>query len=90
MWTWWPNDEVGHNQEGTKEAKELLGTGDIFDNPKPTRLLQRATTIASGKDDIVLDFAGSLRSSPKRSLMQLNAEDGGKRKFIMVQLRALR
>ncbi|WP_369130629.1 site-specific DNA-methyltransferase [Desulforhopalus vacuolatus] len=84
-WTWWPNDEVGHNQEGTKEAKELLGAGDTFDNPKPTRLIKRALMLATKNDDLILDFfAGSATTA--HAVMQLNGEDGGNRKFIMVQL----
>ena len=39
MWTWWPNSEVGHTQEATKEIKSLFAdTPNIFDFPKPTRL----------------------------------------------------
>jgi adenine-specific DNA-methyltransferase len=56
-----------------------------FDTPKPTRLISRCLSIATEKDDIVLDFfAGS--STTAHSVMQLNAEDGGSRKFIMVQI----
>lgn len=40
-WTWWTNKEVGHNQEGSKELKEIFGATDIFENPKPTRLIQQ-------------------------------------------------
>jgi adenine-specific DNA-methyltransferase len=84
-WTWWPNDEVGHNQEATKEAKELLGAGDIFDNPKPTRLISRVVNLATGKNDLILDFfAGSCTTA--HALLDLNQQDNGNRKFIMVQL----
>ena len=84
-WTWWTNSEVGHNQEGAKDVKELLGTGDIFTNPKPVRLIKRILYLATKKDGIVLDFfSGS--STTAHAVMQLNAEDGGHRKFIMVQL----
>ncbi|MBL4693300.1 MAG: site-specific DNA-methyltransferase, partial [Magnetovibrio sp.] len=84
-WTWWPNTEVGHNQEGTKEVKELLGAGDIFDNPKPTRLLKRILHIATQEDDLILDFFSG--SGPTaHAVMALNAEDGGNRRFIAVQL----
>lgn len=46
-WTWWTNKEVGHNQEAAKELKELLGAADIFDNPKPTKLLSKIFEIAT-------------------------------------------
>ena len=62
-----------------------LELGGLFDNPKPTRLLKRSLIIATGNNDIILDFfAGS--STAAHAVMQLNAEDGGNRKFIMVQL----
>lgn len=84
-WTWWTNTDVGHNQEATKEVKAFLGAGDIFDNPKPTKLLKRILALAGNSSDIILDFfSGSATTA--HAVMQLNAEDGGKRKFIMVQL----
>lgn len=84
-WTWWPNDEVGHNQEGTKEVKELLGSGDIFDNPKPTRLIDRMLALSTSKEGLVLDFfSGSC--STAHSVLKANSADGGKRRFIMIQL----
>ena len=84
-WTWWDNVAVGHNQEGTKDMKDLLGSGDLFTNPKPVRLLLRILRLATFKDSIVLDFfSGSATTA--HAVMQLNAEDGGNRKFIMVQL----
>ena len=86
MWTWWPNSEVGHTQEATKEIKSLFAdTPTIFDFPKPTKLLKRMISISSKDDDIILDFfSGSATTA--HAIMQLNAEDGGNRKFIMVQL----
>ena len=85
MWTWWPNTEVGHTQEATKELSSLLGQSGIMDFPKPVRLMERIVQIASNKDSIVLDFfSGSATTA--HAVMQLNAEDGGHRKFIMVQL----
>ena len=84
-WTWWANTEVGHNQEASKEIKDLLGSADIFTNPKPTRLLKQMLTIATKKEDVVLDFfAGSATTA--HAVMQLNKEDGGHRKYICVQL----
>lgn len=85
-WTWWTNKEVGHNQEASKEIKNLLGSADIFTNPKPTRLIKHIAEIAtSPDDDIVLDFfAGS--GTTGDAIMQLNLQDNGNRKFISVQL----
>ena len=82
--TLWPYDEVGHNHEANNELK-TLGIGGLFNNPKPTRLIKRSLILATNPRDIVLDFfAGSATTA--HAIMQLNAEDGGNRKFIMVQL----
>lgn len=77
--------DVGHSQEGSQEVTKLLNAG-VFDGPKPIRLLKRLLTISNAKsDDIILDFfSGSATTA--HAVMQLNAEDGGNRKFIMVQL----
>lgn len=77
--------QVGHSQEGAKEVTALFEDG-VFDGPKPVRLLKRLLTLANlRKDSIVLDFfSGSATTA--HAVMQLNAEDGGNRKFIMVQL----
>lgn len=76
------------NQDGTKEMENLIGRG-IFDFPKPHELIKQFLSfIIDGnetREDIVLDFfSGSATTA--HAVMQLNAEDGGKRKFIMVQL----
>lgn len=77
--------DVGHSQEGAQEVTKLLKAG-VFDGPKPVRLLLRLLTLANiDKDSIILDFySGS--STTAHAVMQFNAEDGGNRKFIMVQL----
>ena len=77
--------DVGHSQEGAKEVTQLFDAG-VFDGPKPVRLLTRLLTLANlKKNSIVLDFfSGSATTA--HAVMQLNAEDGGSRKFIMVQL----
>ena len=77
--------DVGHSQEGAKEVTQLFDAG-VFDGPKPVRLLTRLLTLANlKKDSIVLDFfSGSAATG--HALMARNAEDGGHRKFIMVQL----
>lgn len=82
----WYNKDVGHNQEARQEFKKLFDGKGYFDGPKPVRLLNRILRIANtDKDSIILDFfSGS--STTAHSVMQLNAEDGGNRKFIMVQL----
>ena len=77
--------EVGHSQEGAQEVTKLLDAG-AFDGPKPVRLLDRLLTLANlHRDAIILDFfSGSATTA--HAVMQLNAEDGGNRKFIMIQL----
>ena len=84
--TIWKYTEVGHNQEGRQEVKVLFDGKGYFDGPKPIRLLSRILQIANlEKDSIILDFfSGSATTA--HAVMQLNAEDGGNRKFIMVQL----
>ena len=83
--TYWSYEEVGHTDSSRKELKKLFETSAPFDNPKPTGLLKRVLQISVDKSDIILDFfAGS--STTAHAVMQLNAEDGGNRKFIMVQL----
>ena len=59
-WTWWPNGEVGHNQEAKKESNALFGADNAFDTPKPERLLKRVLQLATKPGDLILDsFAGS-------------------------------
>jgi len=84
--TLWMHKDVGHNQEGRQEVKALFDGKGYFDGPKPVRLLHRVLQIVNPKpNDIILDFfAGS--GTTAHAVMQLNAEDNGKRKFIMVQL----
>lgn len=83
--TIWKYSEVGHSQEAKKEVNELFPEASVFDTPKPTRLIKRILQVATSKEDIVLDFfSGS--ASVAHATLQINAEDGGKRQFIMVQL----
>lgn len=71
------------NSEATQEAVALFG--NLFSYPKPVSMLKYLLNVSTGKDDLVLDFfSGSAVTA--HAVMQLNAEDGGKRKFIMVQL----
>lgn len=82
--TYWSYDDCGHNDEARKEIKELFEKPP-FDSPKPTHLIKQILNIGSDKDSIILDFfAGSATTA--HAVMQLNKEDGGSRKFILVQL----
>lgn len=81
---WW--DKESNTEKGTLLVKELL-EGKIFDYPKPVEMINRIVQMGSNysDNDIILDFfSGSATTA--HAVMQLNAEDGGKRKFIMVQL----
>lgn len=86
--TWWSHEEVGHNDEAKKQIKNLFSeTSQVFDTPKPTRLIKRILSLAttSDTDDIILDFfAGS--STTAHAILELNTEDNGNRRFIMVQI----
>jgi len=80
--SWWDNH--GMNEDGMSELGSILSP-KIFDHPKPSITIKHICNISSHKYDIILDFfAGS--STTAHAVMQLNAEDGGNRKFIMVQL----
>ena len=78
--------DVGHSQEGRQELKKVFDDKGYFDGPKPVRLIRRLLTMANtDNDSIILDFfSGSATTA--HAVMQLNAEDGGNRQFIMVQL----
>ena len=81
----WKHAEVGHSQSASQALKKLFDDKAYFSYPKPVGLVRRATLLYTSQKDIVLDFfAGS--STTAHAVMQLNAEDGGNRKFIMVQL----
>jgi adenine-specific DNA-methyltransferase len=59
-WSWWPHDDVGHNDEAKKESNALFGANASFGTPKPERLIQRILHIATNPNDLVLDsFLGS-------------------------------
>ncbi len=80
--SWW--DKHGMNEDGTSEVGELLSP-KIFSHPKPSITIKHLSNICTQNDDLVLDFfAGS--GTTAHAVMQLNKEDGGNRKFIMVQL----
>ena len=84
----WRQEDTGTTDQASKELESLLGR-KIFDFPKPKELIIRIISLIIngdyGKDSIILDFfSGSATTA--HAVMQLNAEDGGHRKFIMVQL----
>lgn len=80
LWT----ENTINNDYGKKAIKDLFGS-NIMSFPKPPELIKRMTAIGTHRDSIVLDFfSGSATTA--HAVMQLNAEDGGHRKFIMVQL----
>ncbi len=79
--TWWENEEVGHNQEGARDLKKILGVVAL-NNPKPVRLIKRILQISSQQNSTILDFfAGS--GTTAQAVLELNKEDGGNRKFIL-------
>ncbi|MDO5073406.1 MAG: site-specific DNA-methyltransferase, partial [Neisseria animaloris] len=83
--TWWPFEEVGHNDAANKELQNLFNSKAPFDTPKPTTLLKQMFQIGSNPNDLILDFfSGS--GTIAHAVMQLNAEDGGNRRYICVQL----
>ena len=82
--TIWKYGDVGHNQEGKKEINEIFPESTVFDTPKPVRLLERVLKISTDKNSIVLDsFAGS--GTTAHAVLKLNAQDGGTRRFILVE-----
>lgn len=83
----WFSEDVSTNENAKNAFKKLFDDLAIFETPKPVELIQQALRISTdySKEEIVLDFfSGSATSA--HAVMQLNAEDGGNRKFIMVQL----
>ena len=83
--TVWKYEDVGHSQEATQKLAELFDGKKFFDYPKSVPLLVRLLSLYSDQDSLILDFfSGSATTA--HAVMQLNAEDGGHRKFIMVQL----
>ena len=83
--TLWLSEEVGHNQSAAREVKSLFGGAKLFDFPKPVAYLRQMLILSETANDVVLDFfSGSATTA--HAVMQLNAEDGGNRRFIMVQL----
>lgn len=84
--SWFSADRVGTTTNGTKELIKIFDGIKAFDTPKPVSILSKLLYLANlDTDSLILDFfSGSATTA--HAVMQLNAEDGGKRKFIMVQL----
>lgn len=83
--TFWSKDEVGTNVEATNEQKSLFNNMVLFDTPKPVRLIERIISIATQKNDTILDFfSGS--STTAHAVLKKNSEDGGHRNYIMIQI----
>ncbi len=84
--TIWMHSEVGHNQEARQVIKEIFPDVEFpFETPKPVRLIKRILQIATSKNDFILDsFAGS--GTTGHAVLDLNKEDGGNRKFILVEM----
>lgn len=83
--TIWKYQDVGHSQNASQSLKKMFDGKSYFTYPKPVDLIKRVLELYSDSDSIILDFfSGSATTA--HATMQLNAEDGGNRKFIMVQL----
>lgn len=83
--TLWRADEVGTTDSATKGLMELFGGEAKFDSPKPVGLLDRILHIATNPGDLILDsFAGS--GTTGHAVLQLNKQDGGNRRFILVEM----
>ena len=81
----WKREEVGTTDAASKDLATLM-EAKVFDFPKPVELIKTMVQIAAlDKDSIIIDFfSGSATTA--HAIMQLNAEDGGNRKFVLVQL----
>lgn len=82
--TFWGYEEVGHSHSNNEELAALLNKG-MFSDPKGTKLLNKIFLIGTNSNSLILDFfSGSATTA--HAVMKLNAEDGGNRKYILVQL----
>ena len=82
--TWWTYEEAGHNDAANKELTAVLGEKKLFDTPKPSSLIKLILQLSTDKNSIILDsFAGS--GTTAHAVLELNNEDGGNRKFILVE-----
>ena len=77
-------DDVGTTRSAQAELDNIMN-GKFFDNPKPTRLIKKIISISADKNSVILDFfSGS--GTTAHAVAELNAEDGGNRRWICVQL----
>ena len=78
----WTN--YGTNTSGSKMLQQIFDGAKVFDNPKPVELVKHILKLTTSTDDIILDsFAGS--GTTAHAVLELNKEDGGNRKFILVE-----
>ena len=83
-WTFWKYEDFGSTRQANAELRAILGRGE-FQNPKPSKLIKKIIDLVKDKDDIILDsFAGS--GTTAHAVLDLNKEDGGSRKFILVEM----
>lgn len=83
--TIWKYSDVGHSQKASQDLKKLFDNNAYFTYPKPIELIKRMLELYTESESLIMDFfSGS--STTAHAVMQLNAEDGGNRKFILVQL----
>lgn len=86
--TLWFYKDVGHTQDAKRELLEILNfetSADVFITPKPSSLVRRILQIATDEDSIVLDsFSGS--GTTAQAVLTLNQEDGGNRRFILIEM----
>jgi adenine-specific DNA-methyltransferase len=80
----WSHEYAGHTDEGTRDLAALIGD-KVFDNPKPVKLMKRVLEHATDKSSVVLDFFSGT-GTMAQAVLELNAEDGGTRRFIAVQV----
>ena len=77
--------QVERNVEGKKQLSEIMGQSNILNNPKPVGLIKHLLQFSTDSDSLVVDFfAGSCTTA--QAVLELNREDNGNRKFIVVQL----
>lgn len=80
----WTYQESGTTDEGGQQLKDLFGSA-VFDNPKPTKLIQRILRLAADKDSLIMDsFAGS--GTTGHAVLAMNKADGGNRRFICIEM----
>jgi adenine-specific DNA-methyltransferase len=82
--TWWTFEAAGHNDAANKELTDILGDKKLFDTPKPSSLIKLLLQLSTCSNSIILDsFAGS--GTTAHAVLELNKEDGGNRKFILIE-----